>query len=186
MTIVLASASPRRKELLARIVDEFLIVPSRREEPVEGKPRERVVHAASAKARDIAERHVGVIIGADTLVILGKEVLGKPRSRDEARRMLEALSGREHAVVTGLCVLSTWTGAETRAAEETVVRFRDLESDEIERYLDTGEGDDKAGAYAIQGRAGAFVDRIAGDYYNVMGLPLCRLVLMLREVGVRV
>jgi len=186
MTIVLASASPRRKELLARIVDEFLIVPSRCEEPVAGPPRERVVHAASAKARDVAERHVGVIIGADTLVVLGEKVLGKPRSRDEARRMLETLSGREHAVVTGLSVLSTWTGVAIRAAEETAVRFRDLESGEIERYLDTGEADDKAGAYAIQGGAGAFVDRICGDYHNVMGLPLCQLVLMLREVGVRV
>jgi len=186
MTLVLASASPRRRELLARVVDDFLIVPSRCDEPSDGPPRERVVRAASAKVRDVAERRAGVIVGADTLVIVGEEVLGKPRSRDEARRMLEGLSGREHRVVTGVCVLSTWTGVEIQAVEETAVRFRDLELEEIERYVDTGEADDKAGAYAIQGRAAAFVDRIRGDFHNVMGLPLCRLVLMLREVGVRV
>ncbi len=186
MTLILASTSPRRRELLGRITSDFVVVPSRAEEPSEGGPRERVLGAARAKAHDVASRRPGVVIGADTVVVLDGDVLGKPGSRLEARRMLERLSGREHTVVTGVCVLSTWTGEERVAVEETIVRFRRLSADEIERYVKTGECDDKAGAYAIQGRAGLFVDRICGDVFNVIGLPLCRLVLLLREAGVRV
>jgi len=186
MELILASASPRRRELLARIADRFLVVPSRCEEPKDGDPRDRVLRGACTKAGEVAERRAGVILGADTVVVLDGQVLGKPRSRDDARQMLARLSGREHVVLTGLCVISSWTGEEVHAVEETFVHFRDLTGDEIAQYVDSGEADDKAGAYAIQGAAAVFVDRIRGDFYNVIGLPLCRLVLMLREVGVRV
>jgi len=186
MTLLLASASPRRRELLARITNDFLVAPSRAAEPTDGSPGERVLSAAKAKAHAVGRDHAGVIIAADTVVVLDGDVLGKPTSREDAAQMLRRLSGHEHSVVTGLCVLSTWSGEERSSVEETLVRFRDLAADEIERYVDSGEPDDKAGAYAIQGKAAVFVERICGDYYNVMGFPLCRLVLLLREVGVRV
>ena len=186
VTLILASASPRRRELLSRITSDFIVVPSLAEEPTDGSPSERVLTGARAKVHDVSTHHQGVIIGADTLVVVDGAVLGKPMSRDDARRMLETLSGREHSVLTGLCVISTTSGEERSAVEETLVRFRELTSDEIEAYLASGEPDDKAGAYAIQGRAALFVERICGDFTNVVGLPLCRLGLFLREVGVRV
>lgn len=162
------------------------MVPSVAEEPTCGDPRERVLKGARAKAHEVSARHQGVIIAADTLVIVDGAVLGKPKSRDDAKRMLETLSGREHSVLTGLCVISTKSGEERSAVEETLVWFRELGTDEIEGYLASGEPEDKAGAYAIQGRAALFVERICGDFYNVVGLPLCRLGFLLREVGVRV
>ena len=186
MTLILASASPRRRELLARITRDFEVVPPRVSESSSGDPAVRVLDSARAKACEVAARRRGVIVGADTLVVVGGEVLGKPSSRSHAQRMLEELSGREHSVFTGLCVLCAPSGLERTAVEETVVRFRDLQSSEIADYVRSGEPDDKAGAYAIQGRAAHFVERISGDYTNVMGLPLCRLILLLREVGFRV
>jgi septum formation protein len=186
LKIVLASASPRREELLRRIVESFDIVPSGVEEPTRGRPARRVLEAARAKARDVASRTEGIVIGADTIVANRHSILGKPSSRDEAARMLSHLSGREHEVLTGLCVIATRHGDERTAVERTTVRFRSLSEREIEAYLDCGEYADKAGAYAIQGRGAAFVERICGDYTNVMGLPVCRLALLLRELGVDV
>jgi len=186
MRIILASGSPRRTELLPRLIDSFDVIPSRIDEPVDGLPADRVASGAQRKAHDVASRHRGIVIGADTLVAIGDRVLGKPESREEACEMLHALSGREHRVLTGLCVLSSWSGDERVAVEETIVQFRRLSEPEIDAYLATGEADDKAGAYGIQGRAAPFVEGIQGDFYNVVGLPLCRLSLMLREMGVRV
>jgi septum formation protein len=186
MHIVLASASPRREQLLRRLVAAFDVVPSRVEESNDGEPEYVALETASAKAREVAERETGVIIGADTIVVEGGGILGKPSSREEGRTMLLRLSGREHEVLTGLCVIDTEREVERTAIERTLVHFRELELAEIESYLDTGEYADKAGGYGIQGKAGPFVDRICGDYYNIMGLPLCRLLLLLREVGVAV
>ena len=132
----------------------------------------------------VAEVNQGIIIGADTLVSLDEHVLGKPHSRSDAREMLVLLSGKEHLVLTGLCILDTQTDESAEAVEETFVRFRELSEQEIDSYLDTGEWEDKAGAYAIQGRGALFVEAISGDYFNVMGLPLCRLGLLLKELGV--
>ena len=186
MTLVLASTSPRRRELLARLTSDFIVVPGEADETASGSPDAQAIGAALAKARSVASRNPGVIIGADTIVLLDGRILGKPRSKEEAREMLSQLSGRDHAVLTGLCVISTWTGEERSVCERTTVRFRRLPPDEIEAYLESGEYLGKAGAYGIQGRAGAFVTGIEGDYHNVMGLPLCRLVLLLREMGIRV
>jgi septum formation protein len=186
LRIVLASASPRREELLRRIVDRFDVVPSRVEEPTRGRPASRVLEAARVKARDVAARTEGIVIGADTVVVDRRSVLGKPSSRDEAARMLSRLSGRQHEVLTGLCVIAVHRSDERTAVERTKVRFRSLSGREIAAYLDTGEYVDKAGAYGIQGRAAGFVERICGDYTNVMGLPVCRLTLLLRELGVDV
>ncbi len=181
--IILASTSSRRIELLSRITTDFLAVPSKVEEKASGAPRERVLTLARKKARDVAKRQKGIIVAADTLVVLDGDVLGKPSSRDHAKTMLERLSDREHTVLTGLYVLSTESGEHQEAVEETTVRFRALSAAEIVSYLETDEYADKAGAYAIQGRAGVFVERINGDFFNVMGLPLCRLYLFLKEMG---
>ena len=184
MRLILASASPRRQEYFSLLASDFEVVPSDAEETATGTPEERVVTNARSKAHSIASTHDGVIIGADTIVVVDADVLEKPRSSDEARRMLQRLSGRSHLVLTGLCVLNTEKGIERTACEETLVSFRALDNAEIDRYLATGEHEDKAGAYAIQGRAAPFVEGIRGDYYNVVGLPLCRLALLLRDVGI--
>ncbi len=184
--MILASGSPRRAELLSRIFDHFEVVPSGADETSDDPPETAVLTVARAKAREVAQSHYGIIIAADTIVIARGRVLGKPASPVEAREMLERLSGREHDVITGLCVLRTDSPVERTAVERTTVRFRALLPREIDAYILSGEYADKAGAYGIQGRAAIFVDRICGDYYNVMGLPLCRLVLLLREVGVGV
>lgn len=183
-TLVLASTSPRRIELLSRITTDFITVPSKIEEKASGTPEEQVLALARKKACEVASRQEGIIIGADTLVVLDGDILGKPRSREDGRVTLKRLSDREHTVLTGLYVLSTKSGEHLEAIERTAVSFRFLSKEEIEAYLDTGEYQDKAGAYAIQGRAGLFVERINGDFFNVMGLPLCQLYLLLIQMGV--
>ena len=185
MSLILASNSPRRRELLARLTSDFVVVPSRIDETGVGAPADRVVEVARAKALAVGRTERGVIIGADTIVVVDGEILGKPETRDQAKEMLRRLSGRPHAVLTGLCVWNTETGAEHTHCEETRVTFRTVDDEEIEAYLDTGEYHDKAGAYAIQGVAAKFISGIDGDYTNVMGFPLCRLTLLLREVGVQ-
>jgi len=185
MRLILASKSPRRRELLARLTEDFDVVPSNVEEEGTGAPAERAVEVAQAKAHAVARTKRGVVVGADTIVVIGGEVLGKPETRDHAKAMLERLSGRAHSVFTGLCVLDTESGKERTHCEETEVVFRPIDADELESYLDSGEHHDKAGAYAIQGGAAKFISEIDGDYTNVMGLPLCRLTLLLRDVGVR-
>jgi len=183
--LILASASPRRRELLGRLTDDFVVIPSDVEEGRSADPAVRAVEAARAKASAVGAVERGVILGADTVVAVDGRVLGKPGSREEARGMIAQLAGRRHSVYTGLCVRRTDSGEEWTACEETRVTFRRLEADEIEAYLDTGEYSDKAGGYALQGRAAKFVAGIEGDYTNVIGLPLCRVTLLLREVGVR-
>ena len=181
--LILASASPRRAEILLRITDEFTVVSSNIIERAEGSPEEQVLSLAEAKARAVAADHQGLIIGADTIVVIDGRILGKPHSREQGQEMLMLLSGRVHDVLTGLCVLRTDDDGVHFWSEKTRVCFRDLSDREIEHYLDTQEYVDKAGGYAIQGLAAAFVTGIDGDYFNVMGLPLCRLVLLLREAG---
>jgi len=141
---------------------------------------------AQARHKALSARRPGTagwIAGVDTAVVLGREVLGKPAGRDEARAMLGRLSGRTHRVISGLAVHSTRRGRTLTAAEVTRVTFRRLAPAEIERYLDSDEPYDKAGAYGIQGRAGAFVVGIEGSYVNVVGLPLLRLLELLGEAG---
>lgn len=183
MQLILASASPRRSEILSRITRDFIIVPSMIAEDVDGSPEEQVLTLAEEKARTVAAGHAGVIIGADTIVVIEGRILGKPHSREQGQKMLQLLSGRVHDVLTGLCVLRTEDGNVHHWCEKTRVWFRDLTQKEIDRYLETKEYLDKAGGYAIQGFAAAFITKIDGDYFNVMGLPLCRLILLLREAG---
>ena len=141
-----------------------------------------VEQLALAKAKCVQQRHPGsLILGADTAVVCGNEVFGKPASREEAAAMLTALSGRPHRVLTGVALLRGSTAL--TAKEETVVFMRSLEQEEIDAYISSGEPMDKAGAYGIQGRGAVFVERIEGCYFNVVGLPLARLALMLRALG---
>lgn len=178
--IVLASGSPRRHELLKYIVEQFEILPSDIEEIAEGSPKEQVIKLALDKAGDIAgKRPDAVVIGADTLVAIGDMVLGKPKDKADAARMLKQLSGNTHCVYTGLAVIADGK-VETRCVA-TEVKFNEMSDDEISEYIDTGEPMDKAGAYGIQGYGGKFIDRIDGCYFNVMGLPQSVLYDMIRE-----
>ncbi len=185
MNLVLASASPRRRELLEKFPIPFIIDPSTGpEEPPEGADAAETVMALSAaKAREVSARHPGcIVIGSDTVVESDGVILGKPRDAEDAFRMLRALSGREHRVFTGVTVTD---GSETLSrAEMTRVFFRNMTDREIEAYIATGEPMDKAGAYGYQGFASLFVERIEGDFFNVVGLPLCRLGSMLEKFGV--
>lgn len=187
MNIVLASGSPRRKELLEMLgVKDMKIIPAKGEETVpEGaSPEEIVLALASAKGDEVAALCApdDLIIAADTIVWHEGRVYGKPHSREEAVEMLRSLSGKSHQVFTGVSVIRE--GREIKRAEMSRVHFRELESREIEAYVDTGEPMDKAGAYGAQGKAALFVSGIDGDFFNVMGLPLCTLGTMLKEQGV--
>ena len=187
MAVILASASPRRRELLEMLgVRKLTVIPARGEERApEGAPAAEAVEAISrAKALEVAEQCEpgDVIIAADTVVCVDGDILGKPRSEEEARGMLRRLSGRAHEVFTGVTVI--YGGAVHCAAERTEVRFRALSDEEIAAYVATGEPMDKAGAYGAQGKGSLFVEGITGDFFNVMGLPVCRLGLMLKEAGV--
>jgi septum formation protein len=187
--IVLASSSPRRKEILEKTGLAFTIDADETPEDLSRAlpPRELVGQIATEKAQRVAARHKNaVIIAADTIGVLGEKIIGKPHSPATAREMLRDLSGKAHLVVTGFCIIDTVTGKTAVDTVETTVYFKELSSDEIDAYVATGEPLDKAGAYAIQGRGAALVDRIEGDYYNVVGLPLNTLMEALKGFGVKV
>ena len=188
MKLILASGSPRRRELMEMLCPEKLeIIPAVGEEQADpALPPDELVKALSRrKAAEVAERCAApgdVVIGADTVVVLDGAVLGKPRDAEDAKRMLRALSGRSHTVYTGVTVLRG--EACISHAERTEVRFRYLDDAEIDRYIATGEPMDKAGAYGAQGYASLFVEHLDGDFFNVMGLPLCALGKLLKQLGV--
>ena len=185
--LILASGSPRRAELLRAAGFEPAILPSNVDEAL--VPGESAVahveRLARAKAAAVVARLPGqahvLVLGADTVVVVDDQILGKPQSREDARRMLRLLSGREHEVVTALALDVLPSGRETVRHTSTRVTFLKLSDAEIEGYLDSGEPFDKAGAYALQGRAACFVSRIEGSYSNVVGLPISLLYEMLRE-----
>jgi septum formation protein len=191
LRLILASASPRRRELLGRLALAFEVWPSGAEEPlVPGVPAPTLaVGLAQMKARHVAEqiRTVGpapaVILGADTLVVVDGRPLGKPVSREDARHMLRLLRGRGHEVVTGVAVLGLADGREIAEAVTSRVVMRDYGEPEIEAYVATGEPDDKAGAYAVQGLGGHLVARVEGCFTNVVGLPLGTTARLLRAFG---
>ena len=187
--IILASQSPRRAALLHQLGLRFEVVESGVDEPdrLEGEPATDWVQRSSAlKAQAVARAYPeAVVIGADTAVIADDDALGKPQDAEEAERMLDLLSGRTHHVLTGVTV-SGPAGRSRSACERTEVTFRSLSPEEIRAYVRSGEPMDKAGAYGIQGRAAVFVTRIAGCYFNVVGLPLALLAEMLEDVKVLV
>lgn len=183
--IVLASASPRRRELLMGILPFFRVVPVEIDEECwfNGDPEEGARLAALEKARVASVSFPGsLVIGSDTVVVSDHHILGKPKDAEDACRMLGILSGREHEVMTGVALVGP--GGETTGVEITRVRFSRLSSEQIQAYVATEEPFDKAGAYGIQGRASAFVEGINGCYFNVVGLPVFRLAKMLEERGI--
>jgi septum formation protein len=183
--IILASQSPRRKILLRQIGMKFRVIPSRTAEilSLNQTPGENAKRIALEKAREVATRlRKGIVIGADTIVVLDHHVLGKPKSKDDARRMLRLLSGREHSVFTGFALVDVKSRKHVDGVEETKVRFRKLTEVEITEYIASGSQMDKAGSYGIQDDFGAvFVERINGCFYNVVGFPLARFYITLQK-----
>ena len=187
--IVLASASPRRKQLLEQLGLRFEVEPSDYEEDIApgSEPHEMAKKLSLGKARAAARKHrKALIIAADTFVVFGDRILGKPHTNAEAREMLRALNGQAHSVISGFTILDTETGKVVSRSVETRVHMRKLTLREIDGYVRTKEPLDKAGGYAIQGRGAVLVERIEGDYSNVVGLPLSALAESLREFGVKV
>ncbi len=184
--IVLASASPRRQELLRNAGIPFTVQSADiHEMPLAGEaPRVCAERLAREKALSVFQRQSGnYVLGADTVVVVDDTILGKPRDADDAGRMLRLLSGRTHAVITGVCLVSPMASAGRTASETTMVTMCDLSDGEIRDYVATGEPMDKAGAYAIQGIASRWIPRIEGDYSSVVGLPVALVYRMLREQG---
>ncbi len=187
MKLILASASPRRAQILRDAGISFSVLSSAVDEtPYAGEtPQQMVERLANAKAELVSARAVGpaILIAADTVVVVDEQVLGKPRSTDDARRMLQLFSGRTHSVVTGVSLIRLPEMDRRQFVETTLVTFAPLTRDEISLYLATDEPFDKAGGYAIQGYAGRYIPRIEGCYFNEVGLPLARLVKTLEELG---
>jgi nucleoside triphosphate pyrophosphatase len=187
MKLILASSSPRRAEILANAGLPFTILSSAVDEsPYPGEePAALVQRLANAKADLVTARAVGpaIVIAADTVVVLDDKILGKPRSTEEARHMLQQLSGRTHSVLTGVALIRLPDGERRQFTESTLVHFRPITEEEVSSYLATEEPYDKAGAYAIQGQAGRYIPRIEGCYFNVVGLPLSRILTELQTLS---
>lgn len=185
MKIILASASPRRRELMKLITDDFTAVSTDADEtlPADISPADASEHLARIKAEcaanSIESKTEYVVIGCDTTVICGGEILGKPKDKSECRKFMKMLSGRTHQVITGCALLCD--GKMESFSEVTDVTFRELSDDEIENYISTDEPYDKAGGYGIQGRGALLIRRIGGDYFNVVGLPVSRLNIELKK-----
>ncbi|MBI4637838.1 MAG: septum formation protein Maf [Candidatus Rokubacteria bacterium] len=182
---MLASASPRRRELLGSICAEFRVEPSEIEEALEGPDwAGAAARLALAKARAVAARSsTGIVLGADTVVVIDGLALGKPAGPEEARDMLRRLRGREHEVITGVAVVDAGTGRSASTAVVSRVRMADYPDARVDAYVATGEPLDKAGAYAIQGAGGELVAGVVGSYSNVVGLPLAATARLLAEFG---
>jgi septum formation protein len=211
--LILASASPRRKDLLEKIGFTIRVVPADIDESMfeNEVPTEYAKRVARAKVLTVVDRlkatHINTpeepagggpgsrassrdaqtrwVVGADTIVVVGKEVLGKPKDQDQAFDMLQKLSGQDHQVITGFCVFDLKKNKEGLQAVTSTVRFKKLSRPEIEKYISLGESLDKAGAYAVQGVGTYMIDTVQGSYTNVVGLPLCQFMEMLEEMGAR-
>lgn len=183
--LILASSSPRRKKLLRQAGLSFVVRLSDVEERFQltESPAQNAKRIALEKALSVRDSlKSGIIVGADTIVVLGKKILGKPRNKEEARRMLRRLSGKTHRVYTGFALVDVKTGRRYAGVEKTSVTFRRLGADEIRRYVASGSPMDKAGAYGIQDDYGAvFVEKVEGCFYNVMGFPLSRFITVLKQ-----
>lgn len=185
--IILASKSPRRKWLLEQVGLDFEVIPSNFEENIEGQKfsRELIENLAYQKAKEVADRlSEGLIIGADTIVILKNNILGKPKDKEDAKRMLEMLSGKTHKVLTAVCVIDKDEDKTLINSCISKVTFKKLAKEEIEAYIQTKEPMDKAGSYGIQAYGSLFVEKVEGCYNNIVGLPLNLLYEMLKAFNV--
>lgn len=188
-TIILASQSPRRKDLLKQIGLEFEIDPSNYEEDMSLKmePSKLAEFLSLGKAKDVAQRHKdSIIISADTIVAIDGEIFGKPKTPERAKYMLQKLSGKAHSVITGFTIIDTETQKQILKSVETKVYFKNLSEQEMDAYIASGEPLDKGGGYAIQGMAALFVEKIEGDYFNIVGLPILALTTELKNFSVSV
>jgi septum formation protein len=188
-TIILASASPRRKEILEKTGLKFKVDESDYKEKVDPglKPHELARFLSREKARHVARRYRNaLVIAADTIVVFRGRLFGKPRNEEQAKEMLKAMSGKAHSVITGFTIIDTAGKKEISRSVESKVFFKRLSTDEIETYIISGEPLDKAGAYGVQGLGAVIVKRIEGDFFNVMGLPLNALTESLKKFGVNV
>ncbi len=186
MRFILASASPRRKELLGLLVKDFEVIESNTDENIHIKNApQHCMRLSFLKASDVAARagSEAVVIGADTVVCLKGRIMGKPADENQAVEMLKSLSGRRHFVYTGVTAIDTKSGAHVTQFEKTAVTFGNMTDAEIWDYIRTGEPMDKAGAYGIQGQAGKYIRKIDGCYFNVVGLPVHLLYTMLKSLG---
>jgi len=187
--IILASASPRRKEILANTGLKFTVCSSNYEEDLElaKEPRALARYLSKMKAEEVAERHKdAIVIAADTFIVFKNKLLGKPSGPDDAQRMLKLLSGKAHSVITGFTVIDSKANKKVSRSIETKVYFKKLTLAEINAYVRSGEPLDKAGAYAIQGLGAVFIDKIEGDFFNVVGLPICALAESLKKFGIKI
>ncbi|MFC1864266.1 Maf family protein [Chloroflexota bacterium] len=188
-TIILASASPRRKALLEKIGLIFEVEPSNYEEdmPLSLEPHDFAQKISLEKGKVVASKHKNsIVIAADTFIVFGGQILGKPHTEEDAREVLEAISGKCHSVITGFSIIDTGKNKTLSKSVETKVYIRKLTLAEINTYVKSGEPLDKAGAYAIQGLGSVFVEKIDGDYYNVVGFPLSALTEALKEFGINI
>ncbi len=187
--IILASASPRRKQLLKKIGLKFRVEPSNYEENIscELEPHELAKSLSLEKARLVAKNYKNaLLIAADTFIVFEGKILGKPRTNTEAKEMLETINGKPHSVINGFTIVDTGNNKALSRSVETKVHLRKLSSNEIDAYVRSKEPLDKAGAYAIQGLGSVIVEKIEGDYFNVIGLPLSALTESLKEFGVHI
>lgn len=186
INIILASSSPRRKELMQLLDIDFTVLVREIEELIDPllSPEENVKQLALKKAMAIAADYPqSLIIGCDTVVVCDEKVLGKPKSPEHAKKMLAYLSGKEHYVCTGTALINLYKNIRISFYETTYVTMKQLDPEEIDHYVATGEPLDKAGAYGIQGKGAVYIKKITGDYYNVVGLPIHRLYEVLRQVN---
>lgn len=186
--LILASSSPRRRELMKEFGMPFRVEPTNVDESVDMNlsPAETAILLAERKAAVIAEKHkAGIVIGADTVVAIGDETIGKPHNREHAKKILARLSGARQAVITGVCVIDCATGQKASEAEITWVTMRKMTQKEIVEYVDSGEADGKAGAYAIQETGDRYVEKIEGPLDNVVGLPLDLLKRLISDVSAK-
>jgi septum formation protein len=182
--LILASASPRRAELLKFMALDFEIIPSHVDESANKSesPQDHVLRLSRIKAQTVADRYPETcVLGADTIVVIDEEILGKPANRYDAEQILQKLRGRVHEVYTGFTLINKGTGALISQTVRSLVTVRNISNDEIAWYVSTPEPYDKAGAYAVQGLGAFFIKEIHGSYTNVMGLPLCEVVDVLKK-----
>lgn len=186
--LILASASPRRKDLLKSINLDFDIIPSNIEEDIKEKPfsYSLIENLALEKAQDVVKKikEKAIIIGSDTVVVINNKILGKPKDKIDAKNMLKELSGQAHEVISAIAIIDTDTQKKLCSSVKSKVIFRDVSEKEIENYINTGEPMDKAGSYGIQGQASVFVKSIEGCYNNIVGISTYKLAEMLKEFGI--
>jgi septum formation protein len=186
--IILATTSPRRKELAKQMGLDFEIIPSNYEEDMGMKlpPKELAKTLAYGKAKDVAKKCEGIIIGADTFVVQNGKKMGKPKSEQEAFKMLKSFSNKTHKVYTGIAIINNKTGKEITDCEVTSIKFGKMSDEEIKKYIKTKEPMDKAGAYAIQGLGSIFIEKINGCYHNIAGLPIHLTHKNLKKLGINI